>query len=137
MLQKGHKLEIGSGSMVGYCIASKEPCIALDAGKAAVRLPNPLLPDTCSELALPLISRGEAIGALTIQSSQEAAFGETDIAVLQIMAGQIANSIENARLYKETQEALERLEAVHRSYVRREWERYLGKPSSPDKKKDA
>ena len=137
MLKKGYKLRIGSGSMVGYCIAANEPSIALDAGKAAVRFANPLLPDTRSELALPLSSRGEAIGALTIQSSQQSAFSETDIAVLQIMAGQIANSIENARLYRKTQEALERLEAIHRSYVRQEWSRYLGRPSSPDKKKDA
>jgi len=136
MLKAGYKLKVGSGSMVGHCIATGKPCIALDAEKAAVRLANPLLPDTRSELALPLISRGEAIGALTIQSSQEAAFGETDIAVLEIMAGQIANSIENARLYRKTQEALERLEAVHRSYVRQAWERYLGRSSAPDQKKD-
>jgi len=123
--------------MIGWCIANKRPRIALDTGEEAVRFENPLLPDTRSELALPLISRGEAIGALTIQSSQEAAFSEEDIAVLQIMAGQIANAIENARLYKQTQTALEELESTHRWYLQQEWSRYLGRSSPPGKKKDA
>jgi GAF domain-containing protein len=122
--------------MIGWCIANKQPRIALDVGEEAVRFENPLLPETRSELALPLISRGEAIGALTIQSSQEAAFSEEDIAVLQTMAGQIANSIENARLYRQTQAALEELENTHRWYLRQEWSRYLGR-SSPGKKEDA
>jgi len=137
MVKQRHKLKIGSGSMIGWCIANKRPRIALDTGEEAVRFENPLLPDTRSELALPLISRGEAIGALTIQSSQEAAFSEEDIAVLQIMAGQIANAIENARLYKQTQTALEELESTHRWYLQQEWSRYLGRSSPPGKKKDA
>jgi PAS domain S-box-containing protein len=132
MVKQRHKLKIGSGSMIGWCIANKQPRIALDVGEEAVRFENPLLPETRSELALPLISRGEAIGALTIQSSQEAAFSEEDIAVLQIMAGQIANSIENARLYRQTQAALEELEATHGRYLRQEWSRYLGRRSSKE-----
>ena len=99
-------------------------------------MPNPLLPDTRSELALPLISRGAAIGALTIQSSEEAAFSEEDIAALEIMAGQIANSIENARLYQETQAALEELKATHARYIRQEWSRYLGESSGGKKEDD-
>jgi len=136
MQKQRYKLRIGSRSMIGQCIASGESGIALDVGDAAVRFANPLLPYTHSELALPLISRGEAIGALTIQSSQEAAFSEEDIAALEIMAGQIANSIENARLYRDTQAALEELQAAHRRYIRREWGRYLEEPSSRDKKED-
>ncbi len=100
MLAQGHKLEIGGASMIGWCIANKQARIALDVGAEAVRFENPLLPQTRSELALPLISRGEAIGALTIQSTQEAAFSEEDIAVLQTMADQLANAIANARLYE-------------------------------------
>jgi sigma-B regulation protein RsbU (phosphoserine phosphatase) len=88
------------------------------------------MPETRSELALPLISRGEAIGALTIQSSREAAFSEGDIAVLQTLAGQIANAIENTRLYKQTQAALEELEATHRLHVREAWGSYIRRHSS-------
>jgi GAF domain-containing protein len=72
-------------------------------GKEAVRFENPLLPETRSEMALPLISRGRVIGAMTIQSTKPAAFSEEDITTLQTMADQVANAIENARLLEETQ----------------------------------
>ena len=103
MMEQSHKLEIGGTSMIGWCLAHKHARIALDVGEEAVRFDNPLLPETRSELALPLRSRGQAIGALTIQSSQEAAFSEEDIAVLQTLADQLANAIENARLYDRAQ----------------------------------
>jgi PAS domain S-box-containing protein len=125
MLAAGHKLEVGGASMIGWCIANRQARIALDAGKDAVRLANRLLPETRSEMALPLISRGQAIGALTIQSSQAAAFTEEDISILQTMAGQVANAIENARLNERTQAALKEMEATQRRYVQKAWAEYL------------
>ncbi len=107
MLKKGHKLEIGNTSMVGWCIANQHARIALDVGKDAVRFSNPLLPGTRSELALPLISRGQALGALTIQSTAEAAFSQEDIETFQTMADQLANAILNARLYEQLGKELE------------------------------
>ncbi|MCP4539649.1 MAG: GAF domain-containing protein [Chloroflexi bacterium] len=103
MLRRGHKLEIGGSSMIGWCIANKQARITLDVGEDAVRFENPSLPNTRSELALPLISRGKPIGALTIQSDQEAAFSQDDIASLQTMADQMANAIANARLFNQAQ----------------------------------
>jgi PAS domain S-box-containing protein len=109
MLEVGYKLEVDGESMIGWCITNAQARIALDVDEEVVRFDNPLLPETRSELALPLTSRGQAIGALTIQSSQEAAFGEDDIAVLQTMADQLANAIENTRLFEETQTRAEEL----------------------------
>ncbi|HID62550.1 MAG TPA: GAF domain-containing protein, partial [Anaerolineae bacterium] len=103
MLEMGHKLEVGGTSMIGWCTAHSKARIALDVGKEAVRFDNPLLPETRSEMALPLISRGRVIGAMTIQSDKPAAFSEEDIAALQTMADQLANAIENARLFEEEQ----------------------------------
>lgn len=99
MLKKGHRLKVGSTSMIGWCVANQKARIALDVGNEAVRFDNPLLPDTRSELALPLISRGQMIGGLGIQSNVEAAFSEEDITTFQAMADQLANAISNARLY--------------------------------------
>ncbi len=113
MLLRGHKLEVGGASMIGQCVARGEARIALDVGEEAVRFDNPLLPDTRSELALPLISRGRVIGALTIQSVQEAAFSEADITVLQLMADQLANAIQNARLFTEVQKSAQRVRALY------------------------
>jgi putative methionine-R-sulfoxide reductase with GAF domain len=127
MSKQRHRLEVGGRSMIGQCIATGQPRVALDVGQEAVRFSNPLLPETRSELALPLISRGEAIGALTIQSSREAAFGEENVAIFQLMAGLLANIIENSRLFKQTQEALKELEAFQRLHVRDAWSRYTAR----------
>ena len=124
MLARGHKLEIGGESMIGWCIANKRARIALDGGEDAARFENQFLPETRSELALPLVSRGEAIGALTIQSAAEAAFSDEDVAVLQTMADQVANAIENVRLFNRSQEALREMEATQRRYQRRAWSEY-------------
>jgi GAF domain-containing protein len=125
MLAQGHKLEIGGESMIGWCVANEQPRIALDVGKEPVRFSNPMLPETRSEMGLPLISRGEVIGALTIQSSREAAFNEESIAIMKTMAGQVANAIENARLFDQTQATLKEMEAIHRRYLQQAWTEYL------------
>ncbi|MBI4732576.1 MAG: GAF domain-containing protein [Chloroflexi bacterium] len=106
MLQSGHRLKVGNTSMIGWCIAHKKARIALDVGTEAVRFDNPLLPNTRSELALPLISRGEIIGALSIQSEKGAAFSEEDILSFQTMGDQLANAIRNAQLYDELEREL-------------------------------
>jgi PAS domain S-box-containing protein len=110
MLAAGHKLAVGGESMVGTCVARAEPRVALDVGEEAVRFKNPHLPQTRSELALPLISRGQCLGALTVQSTQENAFSVNDIAALQSLADQLAIALSNARLYEEVQRYATRLE---------------------------
>jgi signal transduction histidine kinase len=101
MLMTGHRLRIEDSSMIGWCIRNQQARIALDVGEDAVRFKNPLLPLTRSEIALPLITHSEVIGAMTIQSAQPAAFSRVDITALQTMADQMANAIENARLFTE------------------------------------
>lgn len=103
MLSAGHKLEVGGESMIGWCVANKQARIALDVGEEPVRFDNPYLPETRSEMALPLITREMVVGAMTVQSKEEAAFSDEDVAVLQTMANQVANAIENARLFDEQQ----------------------------------
>lgn len=126
MAGQGHELRVNEGhSMVGECIATGEAHVEQDVRTAAVHCRNPLLPNTRSELALPLISRGEAIGALTVQSAEPLAFTDEDISILQTMAGQLANAIENTRLYKQTEDALKELETIHRSYIRQSWDSYF------------
>ncbi len=103
MLAQGHKLEIGGDSMVSTCITTRLARVSLNAGAELIRYANPLLPETRSELALPLISRGRVIGAMTVQSTSRYAFSDVDVTILQSMADQVANAIENARLYAQEQ----------------------------------
>lgn len=113
MIEAGHRLEVGGQSMIGWCVANGQARIALDVGQEAVRFDNPFLPETRSEIALPLISRGRVIGAMTIQSGQPAAFDQEDITVLQTMADQLANAIENARLFQERERRITELAIVN------------------------
>ena len=124
MLAAGHKFEVDGTSMVSWCVANRQARIALDVGEEAVRFANPLLPKTRSEMALPLISRGRVLGVMTIQSEQPAAFTQEDITVLQAMADQLANAIENARLFEQTQAALREVETTNRRYVQQAWAQY-------------
>ena len=92
--------------MIGWSIARAEARIALDVGEDAVRFENPDLPETRSEGALPLRSRGRVLGALTVQSTEEAAFDQNIITALQTMADQIAVALDNAELFTKSEEAL-------------------------------
>jgi GAF domain-containing protein/CheY-like chemotaxis protein/anti-sigma regulatory factor (Ser/Thr protein kinase) len=105
MVADGHKLKVGTDSMIGACIAMSEARIALDVGEERVHFKNPHLPHTRSEMALPLIYGGRVLGAVTIQSSEERAFSEDDITTLLTMAEHLAVAINNARLLEELKEA--------------------------------
>ncbi len=107
MLKRGHKLKVGEVGIVGYAASTGQPHIAPAVDTDAVHFKNPLLPETRSEMALPLKVGERVIGALDVQSVQEAAFDEDEVAVLQIMADQLAVVIEKARLFERTQAALE------------------------------
>ncbi len=110
MMAEGHKLAVGGNSMIGSAIQRRQARIALDVGEEAVFFKNPHLPYTRSEMALPLVVHDDAIGALTVQSTEEAAFSEEDIAALQAMADQLAVAIHNARLHRRNQELLHQAE---------------------------
>jgi GAF domain-containing protein/CheY-like chemotaxis protein len=99
-----HKLGKGSYSVIGQVTERAEPFIAADTADArVVHKPNPYLPNTRSEMAIPLMLKGNVVGALDVQSNTPNAFGEDDIAVLTTLANQIAVAIDNARLYEGSQ----------------------------------
>lgn len=125
MLSVKHKLEVGGRSIVGTTTGTGKPRVALDVGKDAVHFNNPLLPNTRSEMALPLIAQGQVIGALDVQSNKRGAFSENDITILQSMANQLANAIEAARAFQESKDALEETNKLHQYYLRDRWGAYL------------
>jgi GAF domain-containing protein len=110
MIAEGHKLAVGGNSMIGAAIQNRQGRIALDVGAEAVFFENPHLPKTRSEMALPLIVGDETIGALTVQSVEEAAFHDDDIAALQTMADQLAIAIHNSKLHRENQNLIRQAE---------------------------
>jgi GAF domain-containing protein len=124
MLRRSHRLRLGTG-IVGTAVAQGQPRIALDVGEDAVFFDNPDLPETRSEMALPLRARGEAIGALDVQSRKARAFSEEDVAVLQTLADQVAVAISNAQLFQQAQESLEAERRAYGELSRRAWSELL------------
>ena len=112
-VERRHMLEIGGKSMIGQAVATGEANISQLAPQEMQRFDNPLLPETQSEMALPLISRGEVIGAMSVQSESPYAFSREDIAVFQTMADQIANALQNANLYNQTEQNAKELDILN------------------------
>jgi len=121
MLERGHRLEVGLTGIVGTVAQTGRPRIALDVGSDATFFDNPDLPETRSEMALPLNFRGETIGVLDVQSVKPGAFTESDANTLSILADQITIAIENARLFGETQRAREEAEDLYNQFQQAEW----------------
>ena len=113
MVERPHRLKVGSKSIVGYVTAKLSPRVALDVGEDRVHFDNPLLPETHSEMALPMILREQVIGALDVQSTKVNAFGKDDVETLQIMADQLTSAIENARLFEQTDKNLRRTQSLY------------------------
>jgi GAF domain-containing protein len=125
-LARGHRLRIGGESMIGWSVANRKARIALDVGEEAVHFKNPILPDTHSEMALPLVSRDEVLGALTVQSVERGAFSAEDVTLLQTMTDQLANAITNARLFENLRESrLQTEEQLHQSKVQQQFSQRL------------
>jgi GAF domain-containing protein/HAMP domain-containing protein len=121
MLARQHRMRVGQEGIVGYVTGTGKPRITLDVGEDAVFFENPDLPETRSEMALPLRARGEIIGALDVQSTAEAAFTQEDVAVLQTLADQVALAISNAQYYRAAQERLAELQRAYGEYSRQAW----------------
>jgi GAF domain-containing protein len=132
MLARGHRLWVGEAGagvslgeavgIVGYVAYHGEPRIALDVGADAVHFDNPDLPETHSEVALPLRARGEVVGVLDVQSTEPDAFSQEDVTVLQTMADQVAVALSNARLFRQVQESLAAERRAYGEISRHAWQ---------------
>jgi GAF domain-containing protein/HAMP domain-containing protein len=101
-----HRLAVGSQSVVGQATAQNQPQVINDVTATENYYPNPQLPDTRSELAIPLSIGDELLGVIDVQSYEFDAFSNDDVQILQILADQLATAIMNARLFEQTNENL-------------------------------
>jgi putative methionine-R-sulfoxide reductase with GAF domain/ABC-type uncharacterized transport system substrate-binding protein len=99
MLASGHRIQRGRG-LVGRAAESNEPVLVADVSQAIGWLPNPLLPDTKAEVAVPITSGEQVLGVLDVQQNIVNGLGEDDVSLLQSLAGQVAISLNNARSFE-------------------------------------
>jgi GAF domain-containing protein/HAMP domain-containing protein len=119
--QNRHRLEVSGKNMVGAAIRERVPRIAQVASEEKQRFENPLLPYTRSEVALPLMVGDHVLGALNVQSTRESDFGPQVIETMKNMAGQVAITLENARLFQEAQQIIKEMRAVQQQYLLEGW----------------
>jgi GAF domain-containing protein len=105
--------------------SASTPLDAADRHKRAevtiTRFNNPWLPQTRSELALPMLSGDTVIGAMTVQSEQARAFDQDDITVLQSIADTLTAALDNVRLFQQTQQNLSEIQSLNRQYFVEAW----------------
>jgi GAF domain-containing protein len=109
----GHKLGIGSKSVVGYAAGHGEPLIVNDTTRDTNYYANPILPETRAEAALPLKVGDRIVGVLDVQSKQAYAFSDENLRTLQILTDQLAIAVVNTELFAETQEHLAQHRLLH------------------------
>ncbi|MEK6255782.1 MAG: GAF domain-containing protein [Chloroflexota bacterium] len=127
LLARKHRLKIGEEGIVGYVAGTGDPRIALDVGEDAVHFDNPDLPDTRSEIGLPIYSGGRITGVLNVQSRQSNAFSKEDITALQILADQVAMAINNAQLFAQLQESVISEQKARGEISKESWKNLLSR----------
>ncbi len=123
MIERGHNLRIGEQGVVGHVAETGVERVVRNVGEDTVYFNNPDLPETKSEMALPLRAADKVVGVLDVQSTKEDAFSQESIRVLGILADQVSLAIQNTRLYETTRRSLEEAEALYRQYLRQAWSR--------------
>jgi GAF domain-containing protein len=122
---EGFRLAVGGNSMVGWCTAHGRARVAQDVNADPMYARYHLVPRTRSEAALPVVVRGQVLGALSAQSDRTGAFDPATVAVLQTVADQVAVALDNARLFEESQQALEATRRAYDQLSRQAWSEFL------------
>ncbi len=121
MVAEGYRLPLGGTSMIAWAITHREPRVALNVQQDPTHYENPYLPYTRSELALPLVARGEVLGAMTIQSDRADAFDEEDLRTFQTLANSVALALSNVLMVQRLQNQLREIEALQQRLLGRTW----------------
>jgi GAF domain-containing protein len=121
MLARRHQLKVGQAGIVGHVAASGTPRIALDVESDAAFQDNPDLPETRSELALPLKVGDQMIGVLDVQNKEAQAFQPEDTEVLYTLADQVAIALQNARSHEATHRLLDEAQKTSVTYLKEAW----------------
>ncbi|MBI5354272.1 MAG: GAF domain-containing protein [Chloroflexi bacterium] len=129
MLARNHRLLIGGTGIVGFVTNSGQPRVALDVGQDAAFFNNPDLPDTHSEIALPLRDNTGVFGALDVQSTETNAFSQEDISILSALSDQVSIAIQNARSLQQAREALAQVQAASTQMNKQQWHEFLEQQS--------
>lgn len=134
LLARGHRLAVGSVSVIGQVTEQQQVVIARDTAESDVHRANEFLGETRAELAIPLRLGNTLIGALDVQSKEHDSFDANQVAALQTLADQITIAIENTRLYAERERLLQEAESERGRSTYKAWQQYLYQQRESDLK---
>jgi GAF domain-containing protein len=125
LLERGHYLTVDSGSLNGRAVLDKRAQIVADTNESPSFLPNPLLPNTRSEMSIPLVVEGNVVGVLDMQSEQPGALSAANLPAFEALAGQLAIAIQNAALFAQVRDARAEVEMQMRRFTEEGWQEFL------------
>jgi PAS domain S-box-containing protein len=126
MVKEGFSIPLDQEkSLVARAARTKKGVIVDDVTADPGFLPNKLLPDTRSEMAVPMIVGDNVLGVLDVQSTQVEGFYSEDVQIQSTLASQIAVALQNVRSLERSQQVVEELDALTRRLTRESWEDYL------------
>lgn len=129
---RGHRLPMATSSINGRAAVEKHAVVISDTTSSATFLPNPLLPETRSEMTIPLMVSEKVVGVLDLQSQEVGSLNQEILPAFEALAGQLAVAIENANLLAETEQARAEVEAQAQRLTRANWTEYLDAIHKPE-----
>ncbi|MCB9438143.1 MAG: GAF domain-containing protein [Anaerolineales bacterium] len=127
LLAQKHRLDMEATSIVARTVQTGQPVLVSNTEQSQIHLPNPLLPLTRSEVAIPLIVGGDILGVLDMQAVRPETFNEENLPVFEALASQIAGVLRSQQAFTEAQQALAQVDELNRRLTRDQWEGYLGR----------
>ncbi|MCU0496134.1 MAG: GAF domain-containing protein [Anaerolineae bacterium] len=139
LLIRGHKLEVGSKSVIGRVTQLGQVIVVRDTDQNVIHMANELLSNTRAEMALPIVDGERIIGALDVQSTRPNVFTAIETQALQVMSNLLGSAIRNARSFRqqainvednkrlllEAQINLREIQRLNRQLTRQAWDKYL------------
>lgn len=125
LLDRQHRLDTDQTSIVASVVQTRQSVLVSDTRTSDIHKTNPLLPDTLSEVSIPLLTGADILGVLDLQANTANRFNIDNLPVLEAMANQIAAVISSAEAFDEALAAIERADQLNRRLVRDNWDGYL------------
>lgn len=125
LVNQNQRLSIGFGSIVGTAALEKQTLVVANTATSKEYQPNPYLPDTSSEIAMPLLLGDQLVGVLDLHSDETGKLTAQNLPALEAVAGQLAIAVQNAHLVAEATAARAEIENRARRITRRRWQDFL------------
>ncbi len=125
LTKQQHSLPISRSSLNGQAVVEKRVVFVEDTAVNPNFFPNPLLPETRSEMAVPLMIGDDVLGVLNLQDNKIGILNEEGLPAFQTVANQLAIAIQNANLFKELTIAQQEVEEAARRLTRENWQNYM------------